>query len=310
LIWEGEMRSFKIVLMLLVVSIACSPLSLTPGSTPLPTQEPAPTSAQEPVSTPTLTPGPRQSDGVTLTDTQEVVDKMKALCCEDGWWNRLSEAEHKFREAEENGEELDTGAVFLESLEAAGERFDANEYFSVLTHLAPEDGYVLDYVYFAPGGDGAPYLYARRGDEPGFATYSAYQEASAESYLSHIQVDGTAEGYYELAVLSIMGGQFYLAWHFGYNDWEVVGSQERVEEIIEMLNEEYSPLTKEQVEGALQLDVTPSVTFEGNKVRVQVLVFTKWGGFYERVFTIDRDFPHQMFDNDIELIPYDCGMMY
>jgi len=279
------MRNFRIVLLLLAMVMACSPLSLIPGSTPR-----------------------RPSDGIMLSDGQDVVNKMRALCCEDSWWKRLSEAGYKSDEARRNGDEFDTGAAFLESLEAAGERFDANEYFTVLTHLALEDGYVLDYVYFAPGGgDGAPYLYARPEGEPAFANYSEYESNGVDDYLSHIQVDGTAEGYYELALLSIMGGQFYLAWHFAYNDWEVVSSQERLEGIIEWLNEESTPLTDEQVEAALQLDVTPSVKIEGDKVRVWILVFTEWGGFYERVYTIDRDFPHQMIEDEIELVPYNCG---
>jgi len=277
------MRSFKIPLVLLVMLLACSPLSLLPAST-------------------------RLSDAIILTDTQEVVDKMKALCCRDGWWKRLSEADYKSDQARRDGEELDAGTVFLESLEQGGEKFDVNDYFTVLTHLAPEDGYVLDYVYFAPGGDGAPYLYARREVEPAFATHSEYQNAGVgvEDYLSHIQVDGTAEGYYELALLSIMGGQFYLAWHFAYNDWEAVGSKERIQAIIEGMNENHAPLTEEQVEAALQLDPAPKVKFEADKVLVRILVFTKWGGFYERIFTIDRDFPHQMIDDEIELVPYNC----
>ena len=128
--------------------------------------------------------------------------------------------------------------------------------------------------------------------------------------MHYLQVDGTAEGYYELALLSVMGGQFYLAWHFQYNDWEVVSSRERLEAIIEWLNEKYRPLTEEQVEAVLQLDATPRVKFERNKVRVRVLVFTKWGGFYERVYTIERNFPHQVIDYEIELIPYNCGKMF
>ena len=271
------MRNLRIVLPLLAMLIACSPLSLLPGSTPLP-------------------------------DTQAVLDNMRALCCKDGWWEHLSDAENRYYKARRNGEEFDTGAAFLESLDVAGERFDANGYFTVLTHLTLEDGYVLDYVYFAPGGgDGAPYLYARREGEPAFANYSAYQKAGVDDYLSHIQVDGTAEGYYELALLSVMGGQFYLSQVFTYNDWIVVSSRERLEEIIKLINEEYTPLTEEQVEAALQLDVTPRVKIGGGKVRVGILVFTKWGGFYERIYTIDRDFPHQMIDKEIELVPYNCG---
>jgi hypothetical protein len=89
----------------------------------------------------------------------------------------------------------------------------------------------------------------------------------------------------------------------------VVSSRERLEEIIDWLNEEYRPLTEEQVEAALQLDVTPRVVIKGNKVRVQVLVFTKWGGFYNRIYTIDRNFPHKMIENDIQLVPYNCGVV-
>jgi len=296
------MRSFWIVLMLLVMLTACSPLSLIPDSTPLPTQEPTSTSI--------LTPTPRLNDGIMLTDTQEVVNKMRALCCDDDWWDHLSAEEYKYIEEVSNGDESVVGAAFLDSLEAAGERFDVNEYFMVLTHLAPEAGYVLDYVYFAPGGFGAPYMYARSEGEPTFSNYSAYQNAGVENFLSHIQVDDTAEGYYELVLLSIMGEQFYLSWHAAYDDWEVVSSRERLDAIIELMNEEHNPLTEEQVEAALQLDVTPSVKFEGDKVRVQILMFTKWGGFYERVYTIDRNFPHQMIEDDIQLIPYNCGIVF
>ena len=46
------MRKFWILLMLLVMLIACSPLSLIPESTPLPTQEPASTPTQTPAASP------------------------------------------------------------------------------------------------------------------------------------------------------------------------------------------------------------------------------------------------------------------
>ena len=296
------MKRYGIALMLLVLLTGCRLSVLIPGSTPPPTQKPTSTSLP--------TPAPDLSDGIELTDTQEVVNEVRGLCCEDGWWDYLFEAESQNREAISNGEDFDFGAEFLESLEAVGERFDANQYFEVLTHLEPEDGYVLDYVYFAPGGDGLPYLYARQEGEQPFATYSEYEEAGFEDYLGHIRVDGTAEGFFEFAVLSIMGQQFYLSWHAEYNDREVVSSRERLEVIIDMLNEEYAPLTEEQVEAVMNLDVTPITKFEGEKVLLRILVFTKWGGFYERIFTIDRNFPHQIIHEDIQLIPYNCGVMF
>ena len=129
------MKSYWMGLLLLVLITACSSGSLIPGSTPLQTLEP--------------------------DSSQEVVNDMSELCCEDGWWLHLWDAESKADQAKETGEEADQGVIFLENLDSAGEKFDINDYFQTLTHLSVEDGYVLDYVYFAPGGgDGAPYLYA------------------------------------------------------------------------------------------------------------------------------------------------------
>lgn len=286
------MRSYGIVLMLLVMMIACSLFSVEPNSTQ--TQEPT----------------PHQNDAIMLSDTQEVVTNMRTLCCKGAWWDHLFDAESKYSEANDNGEDFDIGVAFLANLETADEKFDPNEYFKVLTHLALEDGYALDYVYSYHGGDGFPGLYARPEGEPPFENYPEYQETNIGDYLDHIQVDGTAEGYFELTVLRIMGGQFYLSWHAEYNDWEVVGSQERLKEIIEWLNEEYSPLTKQQVKDVMRLDVTPRVQFEGNKVIVKIVAFTKWGGFFERVLTIDQDFPHQMIYDETQLFPYECGIVF
>jgi len=279
------MRRFLIGMMLMCFTVSCRPLSLLPGSTPQQTLEPA--------------------------SSQEVINEIAALCCSDGWWNFLWEAESKADETRDNGEETDAGVVYLEILEAEGDRFDVNDYFSVLTHLKIEDGYTLDYVYFAPGGgDGAPYVYAIPTNVPKFANYSEYEEAGVDNYLNHILVDGTAEGFYELAVLSVMGEQFYLAWHFAYNDWGVVSSEEKLDEIILMMEERSSPFTDEEVEAVLKLDVTPRVKFSGNNVQVWLLLFTKYGGFYERKFTFKREFPHLMTEEDNLLVPYHCGDVY
>jgi hypothetical protein len=121
---------------------------------------------------------------------------MMALCCTDDWWNHLFEAELESSKAKSNGEDIDTGRAFLDNLESVNVRFDVNEYFTVLNHLAPVDGYVLDYVYFAPGGDGFPKIYARLEGESGFTNYDEYEAFGIDDYLNHIQVDGTAEGFF------------------------------------------------------------------------------------------------------------------
>ena len=184
------------------------------------------------------------STGAVPGETQEVVDKMKALCCEPGWMEHLSAAENQ--SGYDWTKAYQTGAIFQENLEAAGMRFDANEYFNVLTHLKPEEGYVLDYAYFAPGGDGLPRVYARPEDEPASGYSAEFDESEIGKFLEHIQTDGTEQGFFELVLLSIMGEQFYLAWHANYNDWEVVASQERLEEIVDFLKEEYHAIDENE----------------------------------------------------------------
>ncbi len=110
--------------------------------------------------------------------------------------------------------------LLVENAQRDGSEFDPNLYFTVLTHLSMSPGYVLDYVYHYDGMGGRPVLYAR---PEGLALYRSYEEFAASSleadaYLKAVVVDGTPESYFELVVLSIMGGQFYLDWHANYND--------------------------------------------------------------------------------------------
>ena len=206
-----------------------------------------------------------------------------------------------------------------EGARRTGEEFDVNEYFTVLTHLSPEPGYVLDYVYYYDFMGGEPIIYARQEQDEPYATVAEYSEALGESafgearhnYLEHIEIDGSAEGFFEYVVLMIQGGQFYLAWHANYNDITLVCDPEAVERVIEAANDFGIPPTSGQVREALRLDLEPQVEFEEDTVRVRVVTFSKWGGFYENTFTISRDFPHRLLDYEgEELVPYDCGVMF
>lgn len=203
--------------------------------------------------------------------------------------------------------------LLQEDAARTGEEFDVNEYFTVLTHLSPEPGYVLDYVYYHDSLGGEPIIYARREGESPYATALDYREArgdpfgeSRREYLEHIVVDGTAEGFFELVVLAIQGEQFYLDWHANYNDLTVLNSREMAEAVIEA-----NGLTAEQEGEALQIDFQPRVEFDHGTARVRTVLFTKWGGFFEKVCTISRDFPHQMLECETEeLVPYRCGIVF
>jgi hypothetical protein len=200
-----------------------------------------------------------------------------------------------------------------------GDEFDVNEYFTVLPHLSPEPGYVLDYVYFYDGFAGWPIIYARPEQDQPYATFSEFEQAVGDplgevqlEYLDHIQVDGTPEGFFELVVLSLKGNQFYLSWHANYHDVMVICSQEAVEQVIEAADEFAGiPLTDGQRRQAMALDLEPQIEIGRETVQVQLVTFSKWGGFALETFIISRDFPHTILESESEeLVPYDCGVMF
>lgn len=201
-----------------------------------------------------------------------------------------------------------------ENPEKTGEEFDVNVYFNVLTHLSPEPGYVLDYVYRQDPLGSRPVIYARREEESPYKTYVKLYKAVDDpfgKYLEHIQVDGTAQGFFEWVVLRTYGEQFYLTDNaIPLLDWTILCNREAAEAAIDRANEFGNPLTAEQKQKALQLDFEPRVELEEETVQVRIMIFSKWGGFFEHVETISREFPHQLleYENE-ELVPYNCGVM-
>ena len=58
-------------------------------------------------------------------------------------------------------------------------------------------------------------------------------------------------------------------------------------------------------------NIEPLVKLTDNSVLVEIIVFTKWGGFYRWTYTISRSFPHTILDVQTEnLVEYDCGIMF
>jgi len=197
-----------------------------------------------------------------------------------------------------------------------GEEFDVNEYFSVLTHLSMQPGYVLDYVYYYGGIGGEPVIYAREVDQTPYLTYSEYVNVegkmsfgeSLARAMERIQVDGTAEGFFEFVVLRTMGNQFYQWWHALYNDATVVCDDTGSERV---LMQSGMPLSYDDELKVRSLDFQPVVTFENNTVVVKVVIFTRWGGFIQKSYTISQDFPHRILQVESEtLVELDIDIQF
>lgn len=196
--------------------------------------------------------------------------------------------------------------------------FDVNEVFSVLTHLSMQPGYVLDYVYFYTGVGGEPVIYARPVDQKPYRNYSKYEKAEGktsfrESWhraMNRVQVDGTAEGFFEFAVLRIMGRQFYRYWHASYNDALIICDPAGLEALLSIYDgEKYMSLPSDVQEKARALDFQPVVEIGDETVLVRVVIFTNWGGFIRVSYSISRDFPHEVLQEEREtLVEYDCGI--
>ena len=196
-----------------------------------------------------------------------------------------------------------------------GDEFDANQYFTVLNHISMHEGYALDYVYMSESLDGSPLLYARPESQ---APYASMQDVPENTQLpdfhEYLEVEDAEQGYFEYVVLNTMASQFYLDWHALYNDTEIVCNSDEVDSILADISAGSfgNPLDiPGQVKARAMNNIEPVVQLTGDNAIVELILFTKWGGFYRQTYTISRSFPHKVIDTKSEtIVPYDCGVMF
>ncbi len=104
--------------------------------------------------------------------------------------------------------------------------FDAGKYFEILDRVKMEDGWVLDYFYSVRATTAYPVLYARRKDQARLGCIPGGKEEevtkSCERFFDHLVPDGSSESFVQIAVLRLIGEQFYLFWHALSKDDRVV----------------------------------------------------------------------------------------
>lgn len=192
-----------------------------------------------------------------------------------------------------------------------GDEFDVNDYFTVLTHLSMEPGYVLDYVYCYDSIGGGPAVYARPVDTPPIPTCSEFRQSPPDTYLNHVQIDGTEEGFFEFVLLGIKGEQFYLWWHAGYQDTGMIVDRATLESALSGTESFCGELPANMRREAQRLNLDPVIEMEGDSVSVQFIAFSKFGGFTQESYSINKDFPHEIHGGTTEvLIPYRCPVVF
>lgn len=210
---------------------------------------------------------------------------------------------------------MDIPDYLLETGRKQGGEFDVNEYFNVLTHVSMQEGYVLDYVYPIADLGGSPILYVRPVDQAPYASMEDVPEnTELPDFHDYLEVEDVEQGYFEYVVIDILASQFYLYWHANYNDTQIVCNREDVNDIISAVNAGdfgYKLDLAQQTKARAMKDIEPTVRLTDDSAIVEVITFTKWGGFYRLTYTISRSFPHTISDiKDENLVPYDCGVMF
>lgn len=191
--------------------------------------------------------------------------------------------------------------------------FKFDDYFSILNHLSVEKGWKIDYRYSWNPMGGYPVIYASKLGEridPDRGSLNNDQDFDAEAYLDHVQVDRTEEGFFQYIVLSLIGSQFALGWHAGYNDQEIVCTKAAIGEILKRGGDFYR-FDETVLKRANTIDPSPSITLNAGQAVVTIVTFTKWGGFIEKKYYVRKQFPHSIINVDQKtLVKYECGIRF
>lgn len=196
-----------------------------------------------------------------------------------------------------------------------GNELDVNEYFRVLTHLSMREGYALDYVYQNDDLGAYPLLYVRPLEQAPYASPADIPDnTQLLDYHDYLEVEDVEQGYFEYAVMDIMARQFYLFWHANYNDTEIVCNSNEVNDIVAQVSSGDFGMAMDpvqQTKARTMKNIEPVVRLNGDLAVVEMITFTKWGGFYRETYTISREVPHTIIDIKQEnIVPYDCGVMF
>ena len=203
--------------------------------------------------------------------------------------------------------------------------FPATEILATLPRLHMKRGTTIDYVYHMANAGGSPVLYSRPDKAEPYKSFDELARAKPHAqakgrlkdtwsqgfgfYLDDIRTDGTAEGYFQLVVLYLMGDQFYHMWHDGYHDERIVCTSSGLEDAFKSTGSDpRHRITDDKRRAISAMPIEPRVNIQSDVVSVSIVVFSKFFGFQRRIYTISRHPPHAMLNEQRKLlVDYYCG---
>ena len=322
--------SVSIVVVLLFNMTGCIPMQGLPTSTVTVALTSTPTSmltkTPKPTATVTSTPEPSPTATVIVLPTSLVNDPSALIITDE--CRAVVDGIYNLQEGLEFPEHL-----LDENLIKQSSDFDPNQYFSVLRHLSMESGYKLDFLYFGDELGGLPLVYARTSGSAPFESYEEFlgsygEEISGErsygwlnhsyDFLEKVRIDQSPESYFEFVSLALLGDQFYLFWHGLYNDIRILcepvdleGVVADVDELLSVPLGEPFEFSQEVQDKINMIDFTPVVLVGEDTISIRFVTFTKWGGFVEYIYVMDKDDPVELLDVQFNsLVEWDCGVNF
>ena len=198
-----------------------------------------------------------------------------------------------FRALYEDLELPDNLAQEVPPPEKTGDEFDPNLFFTVLDRLQMEEGWTLDFTYFyASDMGGETTLVARKTDSP-LCQSDPEHPCVTESFLLHVLVDGSREGWLQLQVLRLMGQEFYCDWH-GCSGMIILPSHEGLVAWMEGQMKHFAPGEDNgfDEEALAALAVDPVVEVHDDWVHVDFVWFARGSGIVRSVLDISTAPPY------------------
>ncbi len=182
------------------------------------------------------------------------------------------------------------------------DRFFLDEPFQVLKHVSlPPDHRLESRFEDMPGG--------------GHAEMVASTPGSDLPLRDALVLDGTPESFGEAHVLLFEASQFYLFWHSNYGARFPVYDLRDFLETFHFCSDTggivFDRLTENERQVLLRTDFAPRLTRIGDAFEIRCVVFSPFGGFYERKLVLANKNPGVDIKETREaLVDYNCGIKF
>lgn len=205
----------------------------------------------------------------------------------------------------------------MRELSAWPGRFDPQCWFAAYTHVRPEPGWVLDFVYYYWGNGGHPLLYLRRAQDARLRTSDEYQQrfggiggnTVASAVAAHLDWDCCPQGALECLLFWNTAARFHLHWHSAAGATEFVVSAAQLQRCADGIGERdpRSPFpvgaSADELQALRAIDPRPEIALDPPRGRalLRVLVREPGAALHWQRHQLQRGQAPRLLDSELVL---------